>query len=230
MNRNFLKYIAIIAMLFDHIAPKFFSGSPLIYFAMRFIGRLTAPIMCFFVAEGFYFTRSKYKYGLRLGIFALISQFAYTYFRKGTLLSYDLITDWNVIYTFFIGFLVLFVYEKIINKVAKWIVIVLLLVLSCIGDWMIIAPSWILFFYIFRDNKKKQFVVFTILAVLEVLSCIPFMISNGELWQVGVFFAIPLLLLYNGQKGSANPIHKWAFYIFYPLHLVVLRIIVLFSQ
>ena len=228
MNRNLLKYIAIIAMLMDHFAMTFFSGSPLVYFTMRFIGRLTAPIMSFFVAEGFYYTHSKYKYGLRLGVFALISQFAYTYFDKGTLFTYYLITNWNVIFTLFIGFWVLFVYEKIFNKFIKWTVIILLLILSYPGDWMIIAPLWTLFFHIFRDKRKKRFIIFSILAVLEVLSCIPFIISNGELWQVGVFFTIPLLLLYNGQKGSNNPIHKWAFYLFYPLHLIVLRVFAIF--
>ena len=149
-------------------------------------------------------------------MFALISQFAYTYLNKGTLFKYDLITNWNVIFTLFIGFWILFIYEKIFNKFVKLIVIILFLILSCIGDWMIIAPLWILFFYIFRDNRTKRFVVFSILTVLEVLSCfIPFIIIKGELWQVGTFFAILLLLLYNGQKGSDSPIHKWAFYIFY---------------
>ena len=225
ISRNALKYIAIVAMLSDHIAILFMAEYPLVYSVMRLIGRLTAAIMCFFIAEGFYHTRSKYKYGLRLGIFALISQFAYTFFEDGTILTYRLFTDWNVIFTLFIGFCVLMSYEKINNKIIKWIAVGLLCAVSYFGDWMIIAPLWILFFYIFRDSKKKRFIVFGILAVVEVASCIPFIINNGEIWQVGVFLVLPLLLLYNGEKGSGNPIHKWAFYLFYPLHLFVLGII-----
>ena len=225
INRNVLKYIAIAAMLSDHIAALFMAEYPLIYFVMRLIGRLTCAIMCFFVAEGFHYTRSRYQYGLRLGIFAVISQFAYTFFENRTLFTYRLFTDWNVIFTFFIGFLVLLAYEKISNKPVKWITVGLLCAVSYFGDWMIIAPLWILCFYIFRDDKKKKFTVFGILAALEVASCIPFMINGGEIWQVGVFLVLPLLLLYNGEKGSGNPIHKWAFYLFYPLHLFVLGII-----
>ena len=225
MNRNTLKYIAIVAMLSDHIAMLFMSEYPLIYGSMRLIGRLTAAIMCFFIAEGFHYTRSKYKYGVRLAVFALISQFAYTFFENNDLFTSRLYTDWNVIFTLFIGFCVLFVYEKITNKIAKWAIIGLLCAVSFFGDWMIIAPLWILCFYIFRDDKKKRFIVFGILATLEVASCIPFIINNGETWQLGVFLVIPLLMLYNGGKGSDNPIHKWAFYIFYPLHLVVLGFI-----
>ena len=212
-------------MLSDHVALLFLSEYPLIYSIMRFFGRLTAAIMCFFVAEGFYYTHSKYKYGMRLGIFALISQFAYTFFENGTIFTNSLFTEWNVIFTLFIGFCVLLTYEKIKNKPIKWCIIGLFCVVSYFGDWMIIAPLWILCFYIFRANRKKRFTAFGLLAALEVLSCIPFIISNGELWQVGVFFVIPLLLLYNGKKGSNSNIHKWSFYVFYPLHLLVLGLI-----
>jgi len=221
LNANALKYIAITAMLSDHIAILFVSN-PLIYFFMRLFGRLTGATMCFFIAEGFHYTHSKFKYGMRLAVFALISQSAYTFFDNRTLLTYKLFVNWNVIFTLFMGFCVLLSYEKITNKPLKWAVIGLLCALSCFGDWMIIAPLWILCFHIFRDNKKKKFIVFAILAALEVASCIPFIINKGEIWQVGVFLVIPLLLMYNGERGGKSPFHKWAFYIFYPLHLFAL--------
>ena len=65
-----------------------------------------------------------------------------------------------------------------------------------------------------RDDKKKKFLVFGLLAALEVLSCIPFMMSNGELWQIRVLFVIPLLLLYNGQKGSSNKYYSQVGFLF----------------
>jgi hypothetical protein len=224
INRITLKYIAIVAMLSDHMA-MFFVSDPLIYFIMRLIGRLTAATMCFFIAEGFHYTRSKYKYGMRLGIFALVSQPAYTFFENRTLLTYKLFAHWNVIFTLFIGFCVLLVYEKIIYKPFKWSIIGLLCAVSFFGDWMIITPLWILVFYIFRDNKRKRFIAFIILATLEVASCIQFIINNGEIWQVGVFLVVPLLLLYNEDKGGNSLFHKWLFYLFYPLHLLVLGFI-----
>lgn len=67
--------------------------------------------------------------------------------------------------------------------------------------------------------------MFSIFAVVETAISIPYMISNGETWQLGVFLVIPLLLLYNGEKGSGKAIHKWVFYIFYPLHLFILGLI-----
>lgn len=225
LDRNFLKYLAIIAMLADHTAMLFLKEYPGLYFVLRFFGRLTCAIMCYFIAEGFNYTHSRRNYGLRLGIFALLSQLAYTFFNNRTLLTPRLFTDWNVLFTFFLGFLVLAVYEQVNNKPLKTTVIILLGALSYFGDWMIIAPLWILGFYVCRNDRKKQMLVFGILTALEAASCLPFMINYGEYWQLGVFMVIPLLLLYNGEKGSSAAFHKWVFYLFYPLHLGILGLI-----
>ena len=57
---------------------------------MHFVGRLTGPTMCFFIAEGYRKTRSFPRYLLRLGVFALISQLPFTYYSMGALGSYPL--------------------------------------------------------------------------------------------------------------------------------------------
>ncbi|MCL1823450.1 MAG: conjugal transfer protein TraX [Oscillospiraceae bacterium] len=225
LNRNALKYTAIFAMLLDHTA-YFFRDFPVLYFIMHFIGRLTAPIMCFFIAEGFYYTRSKLQYGLRLGVFALISQFAYIFYNTGTIFTPYFFIYWNVIFTFFVGFLVLLAYEKIRNKPVKFAVIALLCAASFIGDWMLIAPLWILFFYIFRTDNFKKFTAYGIIAAITAAVGI---VWWSEITQVGVFMAIPVLLLYNGQKGGASPVHKWIFYIFYPLHLILIALVEIYT-
>ena len=42
---------------------------------MHIIGRLTCPIMCYFIAEGYYYTKSFQKYALRLFLLAIVSHF-----------------------------------------------------------------------------------------------------------------------------------------------------------
>ena len=45
------------------------------------------------------------------------------------------------------------------------------------------------------------------------------------LLQMAVVFAIPVIMMYNGQRGKnqrLNSIMKWLFYIYYPLHLFVI--------
>ena len=80
-NSNYLKLIAIIAMTIDHATDLLFPGfpsqpAPLV---LHFVGRLTAPIMWFFVCEGFHYTKDVKKYMMRLGVFAIISHFAYCF-------------------------------------------------------------------------------------------------------------------------------------------------------
>jgi TraX protein. len=226
MNRNTLKYIAILAMVFDHIAVFLLNNYTVGYGICRTIGRLTAPIMCFFIAEGFYYTRSKRKYGIRLVLFALISQLAYTFSNRGTLVTLKLITDWNVIFALFIGFLVLLSYETITIKLVKCLAIIALCCISFISDWGVVAPLWILFFYMYRNNVIKRYILFGSVAIVEITYDICLMSAKQiplqyGLWHLGLFMVIPLLLTYNGEKGRSGAFNKWIFYIFYPLQFIV---------
>lgn len=84
-NANHLKLIAIIAMTVDHVCDLVYPGflvEPMAI-GLHFVGRLTAPIMWFFVCEGFYYTHDAKKYMLRMGIFSVISHFAYCYALAG---------------------------------------------------------------------------------------------------------------------------------------------------
>ena len=63
LNSNHLKLIAIIAMTIDHIADLIYPGmqNNIISIILHIIGRLTAPIMFFFICEGFYYTKNLKK-------------------------------------------------------------------------------------------------------------------------------------------------------------------------
>ena len=67
MSSNTLKIIAITAMLIDHIAWAFVPTLNPLGQLMHIIGRLTAPIMCFLIAEDIIIPECK-KYALRLGL------------------------------------------------------------------------------------------------------------------------------------------------------------------
>jgi uncharacterized membrane protein len=61
INRNQLKYIAIVAMLIDHIAWAFVPTYTVLGEVMHFIGRLTGPVMAYFLAEGYIHTHDRKK-------------------------------------------------------------------------------------------------------------------------------------------------------------------------
>ena len=59
LNANRIKVIAILAMTIDHIAWLLFPGYPTDFLPvmLHIIGRLTCPIMCYFIAEGYHYTK-----------------------------------------------------------------------------------------------------------------------------------------------------------------------------
>ena len=73
MSNFYLKLIACICMLIDHIGYLFFPQ----YEFLRVIGRIAFPIFSYLITEGYTHTSSIRKYSLRLLIFALISQIPY---------------------------------------------------------------------------------------------------------------------------------------------------------
>jgi len=235
MSANTLKLIAIFAMLTDHIAWGFVPTASVSGEIMHIIGRLTAPIMCYFIAEGYHHTHNIKKYALRLGIFALISHFTFSYFETGKMpisfvngVHFRLQT--GVIYTLLLGLISLVVWNsKKMNKYVKIMLIVMICIISIPGDWPCFAVLWILAFGINYGNFKKQMIGFSIIGAIMVSVTLLFSNASGSPWweqlfQSGVFLAIPLLSRYNGELGGSKN-SKWIFYIFYPLHLFILGLI-----
>ncbi len=237
LDANTLKLIAIFAMTIDHIAWLVFSGYPTqaLPIVMHIIGRITCPIMCFFVAEGYHYTRNIRKYTARLFLFAVISHFAYVFasmdfvdlksfipFYYGSFLNQT-----SVMWSLAWGLVMLRIANS--NKMkANWlkpILIILICIVSFPSDWSCVAALCILAIGTNRGNFKRQmlwliFYVFVysivyFFAIDKVYGCI----------QMCVVLAIPVLMLYNGQRGKNKRINnymKWAFYIYYPLHLFVI--------
>lgn len=234
LSASALKYFAIIAMLIDHIAWCFVDTYSVLGQIMHIIGRLTAPIMCYFIAEGYHYTRNVKKYALRLFVFALLSWFPFVYMESGQLpvgfVNGQLIVNpyQGVIYTLLLGLLALITVHSQLRIVLKVFVIFAICLFSLNGDWPLFAVVWILLFDKYRGDFKKQAVAFAVSSVL--LEFLLFVVIIGSpitdnLFQLGVLLALIPLYLYNGQKGSGGKFNKWFFYIFYPAHLLILGII-----
>ena len=224
LNRNQLKYLVIAAMLIDHIAWAFVPTASIAGQIMHFIGRLTGPTMGYFLAEGYIYTHNKFKYGLRLGIFALISWIPFSLFESNHWPS----IHFGVIYTLFLGFLAMWVWDKgRCSETVKAIIIAGLVLLSIPGDWGIFDVLWPLVLFQYRENEKWRFQRYTLLCAVAAVG----FAVGGEPWWGGLFqlgiMMVPLILrfAYNGEKGSSHPFHKWFFYIFYPAHLLVLYLL-----
>lgn len=161
LNGNQLKLIAIIAMTIDHLTWAFFPGYQKVWwvFCLHIIGRLTAPIMWFFIAEGCFYTHDKRKYLSRLLVFAVISHFAYD-FAFGVPffeLSYGLLNRTSVMWSLFLAAAVIFaIHIEKISTVWKYVIIFGACILALPSDWSSIAVMCPLFIYEHRGNFKRQ--------------------------------------------------------------------------
>ena len=70
LNGTVLKIIAALFMVIDHAGYMFF---PKVIW-IRKVGRISFPIFAFFIAEGFFYSKDRRRYLLRMLLFAVISE------------------------------------------------------------------------------------------------------------------------------------------------------------
>lgn len=214
MNRNQLKLLAIFAMLCDHIAFAFVPEGSAAYFALRCFGRLAAPIMAFFIAEGYRHTRSLRRYAGRLLCAALISQPLYSLFITGGETVFAPVG--NILFTLLLALGAVHVQKT--RRSALWLALCVLCSLFC--DWSCFPLLFALVFSSTPEKKRQTWLLYCLVCAAYVaLYC------DGALglYRLGVFAAAPLLLAaYHGGSGKKTVCSKWGFYLFYPAHLLAI--------
>jgi hypothetical protein len=233
LNSNHLKLIAIIAMTIDHAADLLFPGfeSTPLSIVMHLIGRVTAPIMWFFICEGFFYTKNLKKYLLRMFIFAVISHFAYCFaFGINYIpLADDIFNQTSIIWPLFWSIVTLWIVNHSkIKEWIQWILVILICIITFPSDWSCIPVMAIAFMYSNRGNVNKQTLGMMFWVIIYALVSFFFVNKVYALIQLGVILVYPLLKMYNGEKGKSKWM-KWLFYFYYPAHLIlvgILRIII----
>lgn len=231
LNRDVIKYIAMVTMLLNHIAHVFGQRGTTAYEVLENIGIFTAPVMCYFLVEGYRYTRSRVKYGLRLFLFAVISQipFQLAFGGKGL----------NMIFTLFCCFLILAVLENVSSPMLKAVLCMLLVLMTAVGDWAMVAPIiTILLCHAWGDRKRMAQGYFAAYLLFSMLNTQNYMFGEQGDWTAYAVFhgllsglgilaaAVATLVLYNGERAQkGRTFSQWFFYIFYPAHLLVLYLI-----
>ena len=111
VNANTLKLIAVIAMVLDHAATVFLADTAPAALFFHAVGQIAAPIMCFFIAEGYAHTSNLKKYLLRLFIAAVISHVPYALCFKFTVWEFWYVT--GVLWGLFLGLLAVTLWKKL---------------------------------------------------------------------------------------------------------------------
>ena len=223
-----LKYIAIIAMTIDHLAWLLYPGlvKEPIPVLMHIVGRLTAPIMWYFIAEGCYYTKDIKKYFFRIMSFAVISHFAFCF---GLGIPFDITTgsifnETSVLFplAMSVALITIFRNEKIKN-ILKILAIIVFCLLTFVADWSSIALMMPFFLYNHRNNRKQQILDYVIWISVYAAIYIIFIDVFYGLLQFATLFSLPLLMRYDGTRGKHIG-SKWFFYYYYPIHLAIIGI------
>lgn len=223
LSNSSLKMIAISMMLLDHISTIVLTTEnlfavpymPIIADSFHFLGRMAFPIFAFLIVEGFYHTSNLKKYMGRLLAFAFISEIPYDFAFVSSF--FDPMLQ-NVFFTLFIGLITVYFVDRykgstIIQFAVVFIFSIISLFVKC--DYEIIGIVMMVMFYIYREDKRA------LAAVMLVIFSFFAIVYNNWMY-LGVFLSMPLILMYNGEKGNSL---KYVFYGFYPVHLIVLAII-----
>ena len=246
LNRDACKYLAIFFMFWGHLFawlilmrnPDADNAYPLMPLWVRIVTHFSLfcpPVMFFFIADGYKYTRSRKKYALRLGIFALITQpFDWLVFQP--------VQGWwhtNVIFTLFFGLLALMAWESRFKTWQR----VLLCALCCgmtiliFSDWLIFGVLFILFLHCFREKPKLRLTAYTLTALVWLfMGFIGAEPDAGFLMDKALDLAALMLAyfcmtaLYNGKKGRHPVFAKWFFYCFYPAQYLIIWLVFKLTQ
>lgn len=233
-----LKLIACIAMLLDHagaivVLNCFYATTGMnkevlgnIYEILRAVGRLAFPIYCFLLVEGAIHTHNTKRYGLRLLIAAVLSEIPFDLALFGSF-------TWqhqSVMATLLLGFLMLQAMKKCPSLPAQ---LLLILAFAWLAQWMNTDYGakgifTVALFALTRELSHRgiwQFFglwcIFSPRHLMMLNWVDGFAVTTQEL---AVFAALPIMR-YDGRKVTKSKAVQWAFYLFYPVHLLLLYLL-----
>ena len=216
LTGNHLKLIAAFTMILDHAGILLFPEVRI----LRILGRLTYPVFAFMIAEGCRYTKHKLRYFAMVFGLGTACQLVY-YFVSGD-------TYLNILLTFSCSILLIYALQQMHRaenwkKEFLWSVVFAVGILAALamdrhltidyGFWGIMIPVFVSFAHV---RKFPHWAAVLLMGLGLVL-----LASDLGGVQQYALLSLPLLLLYSGQRGKTNM--KYFFYIFYPVHLVVLQ-------
>lgn len=223
LSGNQLKILAVIFMTVDHIGLTLFPGMPI----FRIIGRLALPIFAFTFAEGCKYTKNKWRRFCLLSFSGALCQAVYSYAMQSLYMNILITLTLSVLVIHSIDFA-----QKNKNIIGFFVSSAVLLGVFYIcyilpgkighgfaidyGFFGVMLPVLI---YMGKNKQEKISLLSIGLLVLA---------SNIGTIQLFSLLSVPIIALYNGTRG------KWRmknfFYIYYPLHLVVIHFIGMFLK
>jgi len=230
-----LHLMAMTFMLCDHLWGTIIPGNDW----LTCIGRLAFPIFAFMIIEGYFHTKSLKKYVCRLLLFAIISEIPFN-LAMGSRVFYPI--HQNILWSFLISIGLVHLNEIVKERNKVWIqvavgcsTVILGYILGIITmvDFYHAGILTVLVFYFFRQKTWWSYIgqlVCLWYINVEILGGFAYELHFGSntyfLTRQGfALLALIPIWLYRGKQGYHSKALQYAYYAFYPLHLLILGII-----
>lgn len=216
LSGNVLKIIALIAMTVDHVGAQIFPNIEV----LRIIGRIAMPIFAFMIAEGCAYTKHKLKYFAMVFGLGLICVAGYLIAERRLYL--------NILITFSFSIAIIYALNYATDKkrISAYLLFALAVMCSAFVnfgmpkitgnvswevDYGFFGTLLPVFIYIFKDFRLK------LVAMILGLTLVAVACGGVQWWG---YLSLVFMIFYDGTRGKLNL--KYLFYIYYPLHLVVI--------
>lgn len=217
MSANALKLLAAVSMTVDHVGFILFPRLQI----LRIIGRLAFPIFAYFIYVGCRHTHDPRRYLLTLALLGLVMS-AVQYFATGLLYG-------NVLITFALSVSLIFLIRRFLDKGETWAGLAAIALTEAVyllcraaeidyGFWGVLLP--VLTHLSGRLKPIGRFKRTELIGFAAGLILLALSLGREQPYSLAALFP---LCLYNGKKGFRLP--KYAFYVFYPAHIVIIWLI-----
>ena len=206
---EFLKWIAILAMVIDHVAIILLNDNE----TLRSIGRIAFPLFGFILIHNFiYFTSDKVTYIKRLWLFAILSQPVFMLTVSSELNIFVLLaTTLSIVYAF------LEVNGSNRPKSVKYFAYGFLLFFGGIAS-LLSGYGFVGFYFLVSIYFAFKNFYFGLIALALL-----FVMNSGSMaFEVGALVSIFMLFMMRDFDIRVPRTNKWFFYAFYPLHLLLI--------
>lgn len=233
-----LHIIAMTLMLMDHLWATLLPAREWLTCA----GRVAFPIFAFMAVEGYFHTRSFKKYILRMLLFAVLSEIPFDLMYGGT---WFYPVHQNVLWTFLLGLLGVWLMEQVRKKGKTWMYLLvcvlvvpagLVLGTLCMVDYYGVGVLTVFVFYFLHGRKWWCF-----LGQLAALYWLNVELLGGLMYPVRLFgmefelcqqglalLALIPIWLYRGRQGYHSKPFQYLCYAFYPVHILLLVVVLNF--
>ena len=226
-----------------------FEDSVLVYRLLRMIGRTAFPVFCFLLVEGFFHTGNRKRYFASLVLFALLSEIPFDLaLIPGNEISHTLQVDealrtnlevysanQNVYCTLFIGLAAIRAIHGALgfaearapeNRSLR----IPYYLGACLVSFLAVVAACVAADLLCTDYGHTGVILIVVLYLLRRIRPLALgaaytyisLFGNNEIWSLPGFL---FMLFYNGKRGFIGGRMKYAFYAFYPVHLIIIYLV-----